>query len=232
MGRWTFGAAVVVVLAGCGAPSGDTGAAEDEADAVSTAVRAGQEAAMEQPVRSAGADLTTSRSLRPATPREPVQTVVRTGDGRAPVSPVAASESGLTPGEAEFMDGEAIGAGRFAEAMRGDRWDETVGRFEADSGMDPDARELERIYREALQPALARHDMVLARFGCGLSLCAGTARGPLPEEPSMLPAGLVLDVEGLSMPMRVVREVETPRYRELRFSFSIETEHRTIRIGR
>lgn len=138
----------------------------------------------------------------------------------------------LAPGESMFLEDGQMSAVLLRKEMLGDRWDDTVARFEADAITDRDARELQTMYERALHKSLTKHGLVLARFGCGLSLCAGTVRGPKKGGQSRIESWWGADPVGdLPMPMRVVTKIDNPRYAENRFSFSTDPSIRTILVS-
>ena len=231
---WLLAAAIIVAAAGCSAPADDAVDTGMPAAAGSEVAASAEGLAMDAPGKGYVAVGAAARAETRASHSATSQAgSVALPDGQAPVSAVAASESGLTPGEAAFLPEGNIDAGRLAVQMRGDLWDETVARFAADAAVDPDARELQALYEQALRESLDRHGLVLVQFGCGLSLCAGTARRPLPEDGYRFATSNILDLgEGLPTPMRAFRQLETAQYMELRFSFSTDPALRTITIRR
>lgn len=138
---------------------------------------------------------------------------------------------GFTPGETPYMETETrIGAAPLIDEMKGDRWEETVARFEADAMADQDAGELQRVYELALRETLAAHGLGLARFGCGLTLCAGTILGPLEDGGARYAAWQVEGI-GLSTPFFVRYEADNAVQFEVRFTFSTDPSTRSITLG-
>ena len=142
-----------------------------------------------------------------------------------------AQPAGFTPGEAPYMETESrIGAGPLIDEMKGERWEETVARFEADAMADQDAGELQRVYEQALRETLAAHGLGLARFGCGLTLCAGTILGPLEDGEARYEAWQMRGID-LSTPVFVRYEADNAVHFELRFTFSTDPSARSITLG-
>lgn len=142
-----------------------------------------------------------------------------------------AQPAGFTPGEAPYMETESrIGAGPLIDEMKGERWEETVARFEADAMADQDAGELQRVYEQALRETLAAHGLGLARFGCGLTLCAGTILGPLEDGEARYEAWQMRGID-LSTPFFVRYEADNAVQFELRFTFSTDPSAQTITLG-
>lgn len=138
---------------------------------------------------------------------------------------------GFTPGETRYMETEAkIAGAQLIDEMKGDRWEETVARFEADAMADQDAGELQRVYEQALRETLATHGLGLARFGCGFTLCAGTILGPLEDGEARYEAWQGQGI-GLSTPFFVRYEADNAVQFELRFTFSTDPSARSITIS-
>ena len=138
---------------------------------------------------------------------------------------------GFTPGETPYMETETkISAGPLIDEMKGDRWEDTVARFEADAMADQDAGELQRVYEQALRETLAAHGLGLARFGCGLTLCAGTILGPLEDGEARYEAWQMRGID-LSTPFFVRYEADNAVQFELRFTFSTDPSAQTITLG-
>jgi len=87
-------------------------------------------------------------------------------------------------------------------------------------------------FEQALREAVARHGLVLARFGCGLSLCAGTARGPLRDDGYPFDSGNVFQFDGLRTPMILSGLFETDQHVEIRFSFSTDPNVQSMTLWR
>lgn len=221
-------------VTGCNAPAGD-GAGDPLAPAASREPAPGGQVRRASGGGVAGAadipapPAAAGHRQRPAPPAR----AVARPDGGPQASAVAASEQGLAPGEAAFFTADGgIDGGSLREQMHGERWDETVARFEADAIADPDARQLQELYEQALREAVARHGLVLARFGCGLSLCAGTARGPLRDDGYPFDSGNVFQFDGLRTPMILSGLFETGQHVEVRFSFSTDPNVQSMTLWR
>lgn len=137
----------------------------------------------------------------------------------------------LAPGESMFVEDGQISAFRLRDEMRSERWDDTVAGFEADALADGDARELQALYERTLHASLDEHGLTLVRLGCGVSLCAGTVRGPKNGGQSRLEHWWTSRPAGeLPMPFLVKADIDSPHYVESRFSFSTDPSIRGIVI--
>ena len=136
----------------------------------------------------------------------------------------------LAPGEANFFEDGSMSAYELRKQMRGEHWDDAVARFEADAMTDPDAGELQAMYERKLRESTAAHGLALMRFGCGLSLCAGTVRGSANDRSQIDHWWNGSPVGDLPAPMRVVAKVDDPPYVEIRFSFSTDQSVRSMII--
>ena len=176
-----------------------------------------------QVVQPAGG--TARPAARPQRSASPARSV------RSPVPPPASRKSGLTPGESPFMESADTLGGSMITEMRGERWDESVARFEADAMADPDAGELQQVYEQALRESLSAQGLHLGRFGCGLSLCAGTILGPLEDGEARYGRWSAQDLD-LPLPMFVQTTADNALHMEVRFTFSTDPGAQSIIIRR
>lgn len=122
-----------------------------------------------------------------------------------------------------------VAGGPLIAEMQGGRWDDIVARFEADAMADPDAGELQRVYGHALREGLAVHGLGLGRFGCGLTLCAGTILGPVEDGQSRFDAWQAGGFE-LPLPVFVRYRADNAAHFEMRFTFSTDPSAQSITI--
>lgn len=221
--------ATCALLSACGASLEHdvTKVAASEA-ANAPAVAAGREAvdsSWERPQASQGATrLPAAATTGLAPPPIPAARTVATREQKQ------ARPVGFTPGETRYMETETkIAGARLIDEMKGDLWEETVARFEADAMADQDAGELQRVYEQAMRETLATHGLGLVRFGCGLTLCAGTILGPLEDGEARYEAWQGQGID-LSTPFFVRYEADNAVQFELRFTFSTDWSARSITL--
>ena len=123
-----------------------------------------------------------------------------------------------------------VAGGPLIADMKSERWDESVARFEADAMADQHAAELQRVYEQTMRDTLAPQGLGLARFGCGLTLCAGTILGPLEDGLARYEAWQRQGI-GLPLPLFVRYERDNAVQFELRFTFSTDPSAQSITIS-
>lgn len=219
---------MLALLLACqaGAPDGDAVAAAtataDVADAVAS--------------REAVPDVAASRPAADVPP----------DDGEAPEAPAVepprvdadidlhadAGQPAQTRAEEGLLVGNAVDAEALDAAFQSGEWDEYVDMFEEDALADPDARDLQRLYEDALRASLAGYEMALARFGCGLSLCAGTLRAPEPGAGERYAAWRTTFPGGSGLPAHVYADfpVAGDGLLEVRFVFSMDPAANAVMV--